>query len=747
MEINKNYLQQKYTINNLGKPAIQIQNFFRVDHNIKHINLNKFDSKKNPASYQYELYYSSRSKSKERESETSYINKPKMLFKNLPPEFNLDSQNENNPKLINNFILAKKKDPKIKISNKTSSSINIHCSSNNNKLNFTTNETLHNNKSTLKKGNSNYFKTEGSEFENETTKENTKNKGFKNNFTSTGFKTVNLYNIKNAGKTIIKYEINNKSNLSKIDEILTKNKDKKYTIKERKDIKNISKNKIKPIKVNNNGANFKCQRKVVPPIMNKLDKKIFENESLFSIKKSQNNIMYKNPELLNNKMAEQSGKTFTNFKNEIKTNFDDERRSIQIKNINHSKPKANSRLGSEDNQKMKILTINNTSNNNTNNKIKKTIEEFMSIKKMPNNLNEGIFYRSFHGYKFYFDLSNIDCYLFKEINDKINMVESILDYWNRNYGQCENYLKILGIKIYESNYEIIIEYPNGGENFYDIISSIGFYDVKLLLNISQIIYNCLSKIKNDEYNSNILFCLCDIYLNENNHIKIIPPFIRKINDKEAECKCKYSIYRTMAVLNYNINNISLLCFGFLLLQLITQNLLFKLNSYNYLMNFENKNNILKYKNCCLLHTLLNIESDLFNQYNELLLKSFINLYPECVSDYIHICTQFNNSDTNYDILHNHEFLNMYDANNHIEIYLKELLSVVTLDKEYNKIIISFEEFLEKFESIYKRLNIDKYIFDKIIRHKKILNSLIRAFNLTKNSDSDKLYKLIRIKDI
>ena len=38
MEINKNYLQQKYTINNLGKPAIQIQNFFRVDHNIKHIN-------------------------------------------------------------------------------------------------------------------------------------------------------------------------------------------------------------------------------------------------------------------------------------------------------------------------------------------------------------------------------------------------------------------------------------------------------------------------------------------------------------------------------------------------------------------------------------------------------------------------------------------------------------------------------------------------------------------------------------
>ena len=134
---------------------------------------------------------------------------------------------------------------------------------------------------------------------------------------------------------------------------------------------------------------------------------------------------------------------------------------------------------------------------------------------------------------------NIDCYLLKEIPGNY---KNIIDNWNKNYQKFRNYLKILGYKKYENqiNYTIIIEYPTGGENFNDIINLIGFYDVKFLLNISQIIYESLSLIKNDINNMNISFCLCDIYLNINNHIKIIPPFIRNIhvNGKIELCKCK-----------------------------------------------------------------------------------------------------------------------------------------------------------------------------------------------------------------
>ena len=90
----------------------------------------------------------------------------------------------------------------------------------------------------------------------------------------------------------------------------------------------------------------------------------------------------------------------------------------------------------------------------------------------------------------------------------------------------------------QKNYCIILEYPTGGENLNDIINSIGFYDVKLLLNITQIIYECLSNIRTDKNNKGINFCLCDIYININNHIKIIPPFIRNIQINKSNCKCK-----------------------------------------------------------------------------------------------------------------------------------------------------------------------------------------------------------------
>jgi hypothetical protein len=654
---------------------------------------------------------------------------------------------------------------------------------NNNKLTSTINkisQNMNNKKNTankLDKKNSNnlsHFKTEGSEFE--TTKENTntnintKNVGFTNNLASTGFKSINICNIKNAGKTVLKYDKNDyhNSNLSQIEEILTKKKDKNQKRKinnhqmsaMNKKNKNININGIKPIKINNISNNY--QRKVIPPIVSKNGINIFDGESLLS-KKTQisniNNINYsklqKNNSNSNLNLLEQTGKTYTTFKNEImQLNPEEERKSLPIKNINNNAIKKNdifkntSRQNSEDNNKNNLESINNI-NNDEKDILKKIIKELIMKRKIPNNLNEGIFYKSSNGYKYYFDLKNIDCYLLREVtDDNIYLIED----WKEKYRKCNNYLKIIGYTKYDSqqNYTIVLEHPTGGENFYDIVNLIGFYDVKLLLNISQNIYDCLSNIKIDINNMNIIFCICDIFLNINYHIKIIPPFLRKIQISSSAnddlCQCKKTIIRIIKIFNYDKNNISLVCFGISLIQLITQNLLFKMNSFNYIINNKNNNMIIKYKKCCLFHTIINIESNLFKNKKELLLSHFINLYPECVSDFIHICTQFSYNN-NYNLLYEHEFLNMYDASNNIEIYIKELFNLIIYDSNYkHHNVISFEKFLEQFKCLYNKLGINPYVFDKVLRNKKIINNLSRIYNLNKNSRNELLFQIIMDKN-
>ena len=494
----------------------------------------------------------------------------------------------------------------------------------------------------------------------------------------------------------------------------------------------------------------------------KNDRIILENESLFSKKETQisnlNNINYskyqKNRSNSNLNLLEKSGKTYTNFKNDMKFNFDGERKSLPVKidnKITNKNEKKVFRTGSEDNNKANLEINNNNINLNDKNKINKKIEELIISKNIPKNLNEGLFYRYNNGYKYFFDFVNIDCYLLKEIpNNIINIIKNLIDDWNKNYRKIRNYLKIIGYEKYDSQsyYTLILEHPTGGENFNDIINSIGFYDVKLLLNISQIIYDSLSIIKNDKNNMNIIFCLCDIYLNINNHIKIIPPFIRnlqiKTNVNDKLCQCKQLINKIISLFNYDKNKVSLVSLGITLLQLITQNLLFKMKSINYLINKKNYINVMKYKKCCIIDTLLNIEDNISDIKNDLLLSNFIKLYPKCVADFIHICTNFNNSD-NYYAIYKHEFLNMYGASNNIEVYTKEILTIITFDSIYNNNIISYESFLEKFKILYKKLKIDPYIFNKVFHHKKIMYNLMRAFNINKISDSDYLLKIIEQK--
>ena len=776
MKTNKIALPTKYySLNKQLKPGIQIQNFFRIDHNSKYqqnplrIN-NKNTIATKPSSHHYEIILSSRSKSKEKDSENSYINKPKIIINNLPPEFNINSNANtnntntncncsNNDKVINNFLLGAKTDIKARENN-------IHYMKNfqNNRLSYTSNDNINkndtnnNSNGNITNNNINHYNTEGSELDN-----------LNQDSSSIGYKSFNIVSIKNRGKTALKYNRNEyyNGNLSEIAEIINKknaNKSQKRNEKENnhkiniikiseenKCLKNYTKCGIRPIKINNYNNNF--QRKVIPPIMHKFDKIIFDSESMFSYKKSQlsnlNNFnlskLQKNDSNSNITVIEnQQGKTFSSFKNGIKYNLDIERKSFSGKNINEDfgKKKVVSRPNSEDNNKTNFET-NNNNDYNEKEIINKKIQDLLIYKKPPNYLNNGLFYKYSHGYKFFFDLNNIDCYIFKEIeniNNKSNFLK-LIETWQKNYRKCNHYLKILGFKKFntQKNYCVILEYPTGGENFCDIINSIGFYDVKLLLNISQIIYECLSKIKNDKNNKNINFCLCDIYININNHIKIIPPFIRNIQNNKSFCKCKLSINKLKNLFNYSENDIPFFCFGFCLLQLITQNLIFKMKSFNHLMEADKEKNILSFKKCCFIHTLINIESQICDKKNDLLISNFIELYPECVMNFIHICTQFK-SVVNLDLIYKHEFLNMYDARNHVDVHFKEILRILNFESKFNFNQIKYKDFLSKFEIIYKKIDMNQYVFSKVFKYK-ILNNIIRAFNLNDKKEVNKLLNI------
>ena len=189
-----------------------------------------------------------------------------------------------------------------------------------------------------------------------------------------------------------------------------------------------------------------------------------------------------------------------------------------------------------------------------------------------------------------------------------------------------------------------------------------------------------------------------------------------------------------------MDSMPLFCFGLCLLQLITQNLIFKLKSFNYILKADKEKYILCFKKCCFIHTLLNIEDKLCNKTGDLLLNNFIDLYPPCVTNFIHICTQFKSMD-NLDAIYKHEFLNMYDASNRIDIHFKEILKILNFDSKFNTNQIKYEDFLNKFDIIYKKLDVNQYVFKKIFRYK-ILNNIVRAFNLKDKKDVNKLLNKI-----
>ena len=373
--------------------------------------------------------------------------------------------------------------------------------------------------------------------------------------------------------------------------------------------------------------------------------------------------------------------------------------------------------------------INENNNNNTNN-INNNKNDF-ELKNF--SFENGITYKSNNNYKYYFNIENINLYLLKEIKlaNNQNLINEINE-WNSYLKSAEKeknncYLKIYKtlINIPEDYYTIIMEQPNG-ETLTDIINSIGFFDIILLQKISFKLYNL---IKNNNNNENNIFCPCDIFIENNENIKIIPFLIRNHNNY---CQCKKDLIYLSEKLKFKITNN--FCLGFLLLKIIFGNI--SLPSYEYLLNNNNKN---IEKKCCLFHTLIEIEDENFNN-KFFLLKDLIKIYPFEFEEFLCDCLNFNENKMNI----NNNWLNLYNLKQKINLNLKEILKIVQNDKNLNK-FKNIDDLVNNFEIIYKNLDLNcdyKEYFKKFCLNKKVYYSISKAYDVEVEEFMSKIKNIV-----
>ena len=411
------------------------------------------------------------------------------------------------------------------------------------------------------------------------------------------------------------------------------------------------------------------------------------------------------------------------------------------------------------------LKLNNNGHMHHHEHVDSEHENIKSTKKEIENINEGISFKYNNGYKYYFNLRSANIYFLKEV--QYNLVKGIstaINTWNKIFHKNINYLKIISRKVNtpENHYTFVIEYPKGGESIYDIINFIGLHEQKYIYIIISEIYKNILILKKENNNDiikqyqNVPFCLCNIFLTINGEIKIMSPIIRKIpinstknngnNNKSKKennntCQCRKNFEKLKSI--FNIYNNSLFCLGFSILQLITQNLLFKLKSFNLLIKQKNDQIKNTHKNCCLLHSLLSIEKS--QEYNidnkDLKLSNFLFLFDFNLLNFIHECTKYNSNINDISEYPNGDFLENYEnINSDINISIKELFKIISYTKPND--YISQTNFFKTFEILYKDMKINSIYFKNLLHENKVINVLIRSFNIDKSEFKSKFRKII-----
>ena len=188
--------------------------------------------------------------------------------------------------------------------------------------------------------------------------------------------------------------------------------------------------------------------------------------------------------------------------------------------------------------------------------------------------------------------------------------------------------------------------------------------------------------------------------------------------------------------NLSEESFSFFCLGFTIMQTITQNLIFDMSSYKYILNLikTSKKKVFQ-EYCCFVHLLLTIEKKYFNNNKYLLFSNFLNLYPKSLLTLLHECTNF---DINIPSSSN-EFLNLYDTNKNLNLSIKEILDITTIPEND---FIKLDTFLSDFEILFKDIKINPNIFLKKLNSNKVIHVLSRAFGLDKEQLKNKIREKI-----
>ena len=555
-------------------------------------------------------------------------------------------------------------------------------------------------------------------------------------------------------------------------------KQNNYNINNKKIINYIFNEEINMSDLYKKSYRKKSDLDIYPSKFNYIDNTMKKNErsgSYIDLNKYQNVIkshLYYSPNNTNSNINNKPNTNDSNNINNIKKNYE---LRLSAKPLLHpiiphrKKSQENERTNtSNDNNikdiktkskmpKMAIIIDNYNNKNNLNLNInKKDIKQNLNNKiKKIENINEGITYKYNNGYKYYFNLRYINIYFLKEVQFNLAKgVSTSINIWNKNFYENNNYLSVICriLNTPENHYTFVIEYPKGGESLYDIINSIGLNEPKQIYYIISEIIKNISLLKKKEIKEyqNIPFCLCDLFLTINEELKIMPPVIRKIpinsskiaNKLKKEtntaltcniCQCKKNYEILLNQINLPKNNISFFCLGSSILQIITQNLLFKLKSYNTLI----KNNNKECFHCCLIHSLLNIEKNIKNNFNgELLLLDFLKMYDDKLIFFIHSCTKFEEIKEvpNCDFIDYH-----YRMEKRIDLSIKELFKIIYLN---NNNYISLDNFLKNFKLLFNDMKIDKKNFISLLHENKIIDIIKRNFNIDKKQLKNNFMKII-----
>ena len=705
--------------------------------------------------------------------------------------FNKQKKKGEDYKKINNFFIEeeiniqkqlqiKKHHNKIK-NNKGLSPFNLITKNNNDKNIF-----IYNNTNTNNTNNNSHIKTDFSEYENIIGLNSNYNHNIKNYINNSTFNKTNeeKYKISEKKYKLNTININNINNMNKKNNYLLNNESlntsdslkKKYRKSsdpetyhtEINELKNDNKEIKKNIRSGSYMNMINCQNILQT---DSYYSPVSTNTNINTINNLTNNNYYDEFKLSGNLVLKNifpSNKK-NNEKTQIKSTKYINNNIKSIKNITKMKkiPIISGGVLGGININLKYINKNGHNHNNyneldnSNHNNKDIFNNFKSPKKEIENINEGITFKYNNGFKYYFNLRNANIYFLKEV--QYNLAKGIstsINSWNKIFHSNSNYLNLICRKLNtpENHYTFIIEYPRGGESISDIIDSIGLHEEKLIFKIISEIYKNIKILKNENDNDiinqyqNVPFCLCNIFLTINEEIKIMPPVIRKIpvnsskntsgNNKTKKegsnniCQCKknFEILKSM----FNIYNNSLFCLGLSILQLITQNLLFKMKSYNILINQKRTKNPNIEKQCCLLHSLLKIEEN----YKENFLSNFLALYNSNLTNFIHQCTKFDNDINNNFEYPNSDFLDGYkDINNSINISIKELFKIITFTKSNNE-YISQNNFFRTFELLYNEMKLTTNNFKKLLHENKVINVLIRSFDIDKNEFKSKFRKII-----